>query len=315
MFDQNLTRRDFLGLALAATASTTLGWSCSRSEQGKSIGLALGAGGARGLAHIPIVEQLDELGVRPDRLAGCSMGSVIGVLYASGLPGKAIRALIDEFVLRKSEIFNGTASRWEAFRWLDFVVPELGNGGLLSTEKFVHFILDSINRTTFEALEIPLKIVAADFWRREQVVFERGELMPALQASIAIPGLFSPIVHQGRVLIDGSAANPLPYDLLLDECDITVAVDVQGIWTPDEDLTPSLFDAAMGASLIMQKSIIREQLKRQPPTIYLAPELHDIRVLDFDKADTIYQQTVPSKERLRQQLTRLMGVRPKPLST
>ncbi|MEN8177818.1 MAG: patatin-like phospholipase family protein [Pseudomonadota bacterium] len=303
---KNISRRTFLGLSAVAVATTLLGTSCSHPRQTKRIGLALGAGGARGLAHIPIVELFDELGIRPDQLAGSSMGAVIGVLYASGMSGMEIRALIDEFVVRENESFAGALSRWEAFKWVGFVDPEFGNGGLLSTEKFVTFIQESINRSTFEELEIPLKIVAADFWNREQVVFERGELFPALQASIAIPGLFTPIIHQGRTLVDGSAANPVPYDLLLKECDITIAVDVQGTWTPDEDLKPSLFDAAMGSSLIMQKSIIREQLKRQPPTIYLTPQIHDIRVLDFDKADTIYQQTAASKEELRKRLSALL---------
>ena len=234
------------------------------------------------------------------------MGAVIGVLYASGMSGKAIRSLIDDLVVKENESFTDALGRWEAFKWVGFVAPELGNGGLLSTEKFVQFIQEAINCSTFEELNIPLKIVAADFWNREQVVFERGDLFPALQASIAIPGLFTPIIHQGRALVDGSAANPVPYDMLLEHCDITIAVDVQGKWTPDEDLKPSLFDAAMGASLIMQSSITREQLKRQTPTIYLTPEINDIRVLDFDKADTIYQQANSSKQRLRKQLRRLL---------
>ncbi len=306
MFDNNISRRRFLGLSTAAVAATLFGSACTRIRQTKRVGLALGAGGARGLAHIPIIELFDELDIRPDILAGTSMGAVIGVLYASGMSGRAIRDLIDDLVVRENESFTDALSRWEAFKWLGFVAPELGNGGLLSTEKFVSYILEAINRSTFEALEIPLKIVAADFWNREQVVFEQGELLPALQASIAIPGLFTPIIHQGHALVDGSAANPVPYDLLLGECDITIAVDVQGAWTPTEDLKPSFFDAAMGSSLIMQQSIIREQLKHQPPTIYLTPEIQDIRVLDFDKADTIYQQTAASKEMLRKQLKKLL---------
>ena len=110
------------------------------------------------------------------------------------------------------------------------------------------------------------------------------------------------MIHEGRALVDGSAVNPLPYDLLQEACDITIAVDVQGAWTPSEDLHPSLFDAAMGSNLIMQEAIVREHLKYDPPTIYVKPELHDIRVLDFAKADTIYQQTASARERLRRRL-------------
>ncbi|MEN8179375.1 MAG: patatin-like phospholipase family protein [Pseudomonadota bacterium] len=299
---EKLTRREFLGLSAITLATTLCGQSCSRGGRPGTIGLALGAGGARGLAHIPIVELFDELEIRPHRLAGSSMGAVIGVLYASGQSGAQIKQLIDDLVVRENESFLEALRKWEAFRWMEFVDPEIGNGGLLNAGKFVGFIQEAINRSTFEELDIPLKIVAADFWKREQVVFESGDLTPALQASIAIPGLFTPVLHQGRALVDGSAVNPVPYDLLLDDCDITIAVDVQGSWTPEEQLTPSWFDTAMGSNLIMQESIIREQLKRRSPSIYLKPALRDIRVLDFAKADAIYQQTASAKEMLRNRL-------------
>lgn len=305
MLRNSISRRRFIGLSAALATATLCGSSCTQLYSSQRIGLALGAGGARGLAHIPIVELFDELGLKPHRISGSSMGAVIGVLYASGMSGVEIKALIDELVVKENESFTRALSRWEAFRWVRFVDPELGNGGLLSTEKFVRYIQDSIKRTRFEELDIPLRVVAADFWNREQVVFERGDLLPALQASIAIPGLFTPVLHQGRALVDGSAANPVPYDLLLDECDITIAVDVEGRWTPSEDLRPSVFDAAMGANLILQKSIVREQLRYRPPSIYLTPELQDIRVLDFEKAETIYRQAAASKERLRKRLTAL----------
>jgi NTE family protein len=300
-----LTRRSFLGLSAATATTLLVGSACTSAPGPGRIGLALGGGGARGLAHIPIVELLDELGLRPTRLAGSSMGAVIGLLYAAGQSGKQIKRLIDDFVVRESESPFEALSRLENFRWMEFLDPELGNGGLLSGAKFVDYIQRAIQRTRFEELEIPLKIVAADFWNRTQVVFETGELAPALQASIAIPGLFTPVIHDGRALVDGGAVNPVPYDLLQEDCDTIIAVDVQGAWTPSEDLRPSLFDAAMGSSLIMQEAIVRERLRNRPPTIYVKPQLRDIRVLDFDKADTIYRQTASAREELRQRLIAL----------
>jgi predicted acylesterase/phospholipase RssA len=118
------------------------------------------------------------------------------------------------YVVRESESPFQALSRFENFRWMEFLDPEFGNGGLLSGAKFVDYLQQSINRSRFEELEIPLKIVAADFWNRTQVVFERGDLAPALQASIAIPGLFTPVIHDGRALVGGSAVNPVPYDLV-----------------------------------------------------------------------------------------------------
>jgi NTE family protein len=301
-----LTRRGFLGLSAAAASSVLVGTACSPSPGPGRIGLALGGGGARGLAHIPIVEVLDELALRPACLAGSSMGAVIGLLYAAGKSGAQIKRLIDDFVVRESESPFEALRRFENFRWMEFLDPDLGNGGLLSGGKFVDYLQQAIQRTRFEELQIPLKIVAADFWNRTQVVFERGELAPALQASIAIPGLFTPVIHEGRALVDGSAVNPVPYDLLQDACDTIIAVDVQGTWTPSDDLRPSLFDAAMGSSLIMQEAMVRARLRNRPPTIYVKPQLRDIRVLDFDKADTIYAQTTSARESLRQRLEALL---------
>jgi len=293
-------------MCAATTAVVLFGQSRSSELRGKRIGLALGAGGARGLAHIPILEVFDELGIKPHRLAGTSMGAVIGLLYASGLSGHQIRELIDGLIVRENESFTEALSKGKTFKWVGFLDLEFGNGGLLSAEKFVAFVQEAIQRSTFEELDIPLKIVATDFWKREGVVFESGDLFPALQASIALPGLFTPVIHNGRALVDGAVANPVPYDLLLDECDITIAVDVLGTRDPDNGLMPSAFDTVMLSNLIMQQSIMREKLKHRQPTIYLRPAIHDIRVLDFDKADTIYKQAASASETLKRKLAQLL---------
>ncbi len=200
------------------------------------IGLALGGGGAKGLAHIPILEVLDELGVRPSAIAGTSIGAVIGALYASGVKGREIREGIHEMVFSEGKGEHRALDLPRGLRQiLDLIDLDLGSGGLLRGEKFLERIYEDVRARSFEELQTPLKVVATEFWTREEVVFESGELLPAVRASMSLPVLFSPVVRGHRVLMDGGAVNPVPYDLLLDECDFTIAVDVAGSRTMDPD--------------------------------------------------------------------------------
>ena len=186
--------------------------------------------------------------------------------------------------------------------WWDIIEIQLGHGGLVDTHGLATFLREIIPTTQFEELNIPLKVVAADFWTRKQVVFERGDLFPALQASIAIPGLFSPVHHKGRVLVDGSLVNPVPYDLLFDECEVVIAIDVLGNRTPISDKDPSYFENTFNTFQIMQASIMREKIRHQPPHIYIHPDLNNIRVLDFHRFEEIYDIAMPARNKLKRAL-------------
>jgi NTE family protein len=295
-------RREFIQAIAVATLLT----GCDRfgGRPGK-IGLALGGGGARGLAHVPMLEVLDELDLRPDYIAGTSIGAVMGVLYASGMTGRQIRALIDRLTVSDDESWLGSLFDEDVGRWWDWLDLRLGRGGLVDSDKFMAFLGEQIGVARFEQLQIPLKVVAAEFWDRQQVVFERGELAPAIQASIAIPGLFNPVRHEGRVLVDGGLVNPVPFDLLLEQCDTVIAVDVLGERTPAQDKTPGYFENLFNTIQISQTAILREKMRRRPPDIYIRPELQDIRVLEFNRVDEIYAQAVPARDELRQALRSL----------
>lgn len=316
MAEEKLNRRQFLsGFAAAAAALPGLTIMASTGEtqpdtssrkDGPRIGLALGAGGAKGLAHIVILETLDEMGVRPHIISGSSMGAVIGALYASGLSGKAIRQFIGNLVVTKNESWPEALFRKDLVKWIDFIAPEIGSGGLIDGEDFIRYIHKAIRRTDFSDLRIPLKVVAADFWKREQVVIESGALLPALKASMALPGLFIPVQMGDRVLVDGGTVNPVPYDLLIDDCDITIAIDVIGMSTEKTDTVPSFFDAVFSSVHIMQQAILTEKMKRHPPDIYIKPPIKDIRVLDFMDAGQVYQQTAPARDQLKQELGKLI---------
>jgi NTE family protein len=274
------------------------------------IGLALGGGGAKGLAHIPLLETFDALRVRPAALAGSSIGAVLAAVYASGTSGAEIRAGLDAFLFAEGE--NGTRGLLELSsrlrRIFDLVDFELGSGGFVRGEKFVSFLYDEIRVARFEDLEIPLQVVATDFWTREAVVFESGELLPAIRASMSLPALFTPVVIGERVLMDGGTVNPVPYDLLWDRCDLTVAVDVAGRRTPPPERIPSLFDSIFTTFQIMSKAIVDEKLGRRPPDLLLRPDIVDVQMLEFGAAHRIYAQTEPSCRELRAWLeARLAG--------
>lgn len=274
---------------------------------GDKIGLALGGGGARGLAHVPMLEVLDELRVRPDYIAGTSIGAVMGVLYASGMTGRQIHALIDRLTVSDGESLLGSLFEGEAGHWWNWIDLRLGRGGLLDTDKFIDFIEKQIGISRFEQLKIPLRVVAADFWKREQVVFERGALAPAIEASIAIPGLFNPVEYRGRVLVDGGLVNPVPFDLLQDQCGFVIAIDVLGERTPTREGTPGYFENLFNTIQISQAAILREKMRRQPPDIYIRPGLQDIRVLEFNRADEIYAQAASARDQLRRELRARLG--------
>ena len=151
-------------------------------------------------------------------------------------------------------------------------------------------------------------MVAADFWKREPVILNSGPLLPAIQASMALPGLFTPVHLGGQVLVDGGTVDPVPWDLLPADCDITVAIDVMGTISPKEGGSfPSFFDAIFNSVHIMQRAIIEEKLERRRPDIYIRPELRNIRILEFFRADAIYRQAQAAKQELKKRLARLLG--------
>ena len=293
-----MKRRDFLKLCIASNLLTA----CDMWQVRGKIGLALGGGGAKGLAHILMLQVLDELNLRPHRIAGTSIGAIMGALYAAGMSGEEIQQLIDRLTVSKDESWLNALFEEDVGRWWDIIEIQLGRGGLLDTQGLATFLREIIHTTQFEDLDIALKVVAADFWERTQVVFDRGDLFPALQASIAIPGLFSPMHYQGRVLVDGGLVNPVPYDLLFDECEMVVAIDVLGNRTPSSDTEPSYFENTFNTFQIMQASILREKIKNRPPHILIHPDLNNIRVLDFHRFEEIYEQAMPAQKKLKRLL-------------
>lgn len=272
----------------------------------KKIGIALGGGGAKGLAHIPMLEVLDELGVRPHKIAGTSIGAILGVLYASGISAHDMRAGIEELTATPRTVKAALQAK-RLPGWIDVIGVEIGRSSLLKVDKFLEGLEKAIGLSEFEELPTPLMVVAADFWGRQAVVFESGPIIPAVAASFALPGIFKPVVQDGRVLVDGGSVNPVPYDLLQDECDIVIAVNVMGKRQPPESLLPSYSETVFNTFQIAEKTILDEKIKVRPPTIYIEPDIKGVRVLEFHKAQSIYDQSAPAQKQLKQELKALLG--------
>jgi NTE family protein len=272
----------------------------------KRLGLALGGGGVRGFAHIRVLELLDEMELRPSVIAGSSIGAVIGALYASGMSGKSIRELAGEYSIQPGDTLRDVMKkRSSLLKWLGALIPERRRGGIVSIDRFLASSLDPLMAVTFDDLEIPLVVVATDFWTAEEVVIESGNVATAVRASVAIPGMFTPVSLDGRVLVDGDLVNRVPYDHLKGRCDVTIAVDVTGERLSDPGHVPRVADAIFGAFDIMQTAALGHKLAVSEPDILVRAPIRGIRGLDFTKIGEVLQQMGPAIEDLRGRLSEL----------
>ncbi len=270
------------------------------------IGLALGGGGVRGLSHILVLELLDELNLKPCVIAGTSMGALVGALYASGMSGKSIRELAKaRFATKDKGVREAIRRRVGLLKWVGPSVKRLRRGGVFEPDWFLSHLVGAIAKTTFEELEIPLLVVASDFWAAEAIVFDSGELLPAIGASIAVPGVFAPLALGERVLVDGGIVNVVPFDLLEGRCDVSIAVDVGRSRIPGRRAAPNALDALLGAFDIMQAAALARKMETRKPDIFVQPQFGDLRIFDFSRVDEVFKRTEPAIEKLRSDIARL----------
>lgn len=284
----------------------------TQSERSPRIGLALGGGGARGLAHLLMLEVFDELKIKPHVIAGTSIGAIFGAGYASGLTASQIRAHCEELLLRRSDMIRQLfAARNEPIQRV-LNIFQL-RSALLNPEALLELVMPKRTAATFEDLEIPLRIIAADYYTQDQVVFDRGALRPAVAASMALPALFAPVITddpdaEPMALMDGGLVNPLPFDVISPEVDITVAIDVSGAGrTGNDRKPPRAVEALVASSQIMQNSLVREKLKSRTPDILIDVEVGQFHVLEFHKLKSVLDAAAPAKEQLRMKLERVLS--------
>ncbi len=274
----------------------------------KTFALALGGGGARGLAHVAVLEAIDELGVRPAAIAGTSIGAMVGAAYAAGLSGKEIRRHALTLAHDRSEIFRRLMVA-RAGNLSNIWSMGFGSATLVDPEKFCQQFMPEAVPEDFGELKIPLTIIASDLYRRKQVVFSEGALRPALAASIALPSVMRPVVVDDQVLIDGGATNPLPFDQLRGRADIVVAIDLSGEPSETRRDIPNPWECMLATVLVMGNAITSEKLKHWVPDLIIRPNVGLFRALDFFQASAILRAAEPAKAELKEKLVALLGRR------
>jgi NTE family protein len=272
------------------------------------VGLALGGGGARGFAHIAVLEAFDELGLRPAVIAGASIGAVMGAGYAAGMTGAEMAAYATAVFRNRSDVL---ARFWQLRprRMRDLFADSALTIGQFDAVRVLEKFLPEAMPYDFRDLDIPLRLVATDFYGWHEVVLERGPLIPAIAASAALPMLFRPVEIDGRLMIDGGVSNPVPFDHAAEGCDIVVAVDVSGGPTRSRRRSPSATETLFGSMQLFMRSLVDEKLKRVRPDILLRPPQNAFRVLDFMKASLVLKSAEPMKEEVKRGLDALLAGR------
>ncbi|MEQ8823692.1 MAG: patatin-like phospholipase family protein [Filomicrobium sp.] len=271
-----------------------------------TIGLALGGGGARGLAHILMLEVLDEMGVKPKVIAGTSIGAIFGAAYASGYTATQIRAHTEELLRSRFEILRQFFSARQEPLGRVMSVFQL-RSALLNAEALVNIIMPPRLARDFEELSIPFSAIAADFYTQDQVVLSCGDLKSAVAASMALPVLFSPVLSDEHALMDGGLVNPLPFDVITGQCDVMVAINVSGAGRLTQERTPpKATEAVIGSLQILQNTIVREKLASRQPDVLIDVDVGHFQVLDFHKLEQVLHAAEPAKDLLRQKLERVL---------
>jgi NTE family protein len=265
------------------------------------VGLALGGGGARGIAHIPMLEAFDELGIKPAAIAGCSMGALVGAAYACGMSGREMRAraetLLNTRVDAMRYVFGTRKSRITDLLSLKGVLAMHIQGAKLVDLAYP----DNFPRNIEEA-SIPLRIVATDYQMMEERVFDSGDLVTAVGASIAVPGVIQGPSIGGHLYVDGGVTNPVPFNHVREGMDLVVAVDVTSRPRDFRRAHPSNQELAIGAVLIMFNQIAELRRQAAPPDIYIKPDVAGFGAGEFFRVRELLQAAEPAKDKLKRAL-------------
>jgi NTE family protein len=296
-------------MLVLVTALLALGWCNSPAlaeeiTERPRIGLALSGGGARGGAHVGVLKVLEELEVPIDYIAGTSMGAIIGGLYASGYSADEIGRLLQETDWARAlsdqpERRNRTMRKKELEA--DFLIPYrvgFNDGGVQLPlgliegqhldQLFQRLLLPVVGVTRFDRLPIPFRAVATNLVTGEEVVLSEGSLPDALRASMSVPGVFSPVRLDGRLLVDGGMSNNLPVSVVRDMgADIVIAVDISSVLLTEDQLTSVLSVTEQLTNFLTRKTTERQIESLAPSDILIVPDLGQFSAADFSDAERI----------------------------
>lgn len=269
---------------------------------GPRIGLALGSGSARGWAHVGAIRALEAAGIRPHLVCGTSIGALVGAAYAAG----------------ELERFEQWVRGLRIPDVLSFLDVRL-SGGVIKGERLMEFFRRNFIDRPVQELDLPFAAVATALHTGAEVWLREGSTVDAVRASIALPALFTPVVHEGRMLVDGGLVNPVPVSLARAMgADIVIAVDLSADilgrrlreepepqvqeavpeWRralqqqlkaimpggdEEEPELPSLLDVVATSVNIMQVRIGRSRMAGDPPDVIVAPRVAQLALLDFHR--------------------------------
>jgi NTE family protein len=301
------------------------------------IGIALGSGAARGWAHIGILDALEDMGIKPDIVAGSSVGALVGAAYASGHLDE-----LHDWVLKlnSSNIISFLDISWTG-------------SGLIEGDKLLEYFEETLKSVAIEDLPKQFAAVATDLSTGREIWFREGSLGEALRASIALPGLFTPALHGDHYYIDGGLVNPVPVSLCRAMgAEVVIAVNLNGdivgkhlrkdapgpgaepapgfrseFWNQTiarlgqslnrngslpgmfrpRRKSPGMFEVIASSINIMQDRITRSRMAGEPPDTILTPRLSKLGLMDFDEAASAIEAGRKSVEVSREALRYLTG--------
>lgn len=227
----------------------------------KSLGLALGSGGARGVAHVGFLQALEEEGIKPDFISGCSMGAVVGGCYASGMPVSKMRDIV--LKLRKRDL-------------IDLSPKPISQMSLLRSKKIRELLLAHLKVKNIEDFPVPFKCVATDLYSGTLHVFEKGEAALAIQASSTIPAVFRPVQFEDKLLVDGGCLCRVPVrEVKAMGADVVVAVDVLKITSEPVEKLDNILNMGLRVFDVMDAHNTALMKKRDSKyfDLWLAPEM------------------------------------------
>lgn len=274
------------------------------------IGLALGGGAARGWSHVGVIRALEQAGIKPDLVCGTSIGALVGAAYAA--------CELDRFEQWVSGMGIG-----DVLKFFDVSL----SSGLLKGERLMDFLRENFTDRAIEELPMPFGAVATSLHTGAEIWLRDGSTLDAVRASIALPGLFSPVMRDGSVLVDGGLVNPVPVSLARAMgADVVIAVDLSsdmmgrhlrsstaaeppasevGEWIRklQDDLAgllparsrvesrlPSLFEVVASSLNVMQVRLTRSRMAGEPPELIIAPRLAHLGLLDFHRANEAIEE-------------------------
>lgn len=275
-------------------------------ERRPKIGLVLGGGGARGFAHIGVIEALEAAGIKPDVISGTSMGAVVGALYAVGYTPQELREIATD--VDWNDLFRDSTARERLIfrRKTDDQIfstrTKLGvkNGrlvlprGIIQGQKLFLKLNSLIDQrapgATFDQLAIPFRAVATDLETREAVVFERGDVARAVFASMAVPGLLPPVEIDGRTLIDGGLANNVPVSVAREMgADIVIVVDL-GTEPAKAEQIKNFADVVLQLTAFMTIETAKREIESLlPQDVLIEPDLRKVSPLAFSSGEKLIE--------------------------